>query len=105
MEPMQLLAYGLAALAIAVMGIDVVLAVRLRRAIVGGEVGAKWSLLTALVAFFFVGYLVSPLALYYAIPTRYLNLLVFAVFAFGAVFVWIVIGIIRDTLSFLKLLR
>ncbi|HEY6001839.1 MAG TPA: hypothetical protein VIV57_03115 [Anaeromyxobacter sp.] len=105
MEPMQLLAYGLAALAIAVMGIDVVLAVRLRRAIVGGEVGAKWTLLTGLVAFFFVGYLVSPLALYYAIPGRYLNVLVFAVFAFGAVFVWIVIGIIRDTLSFLKLLR
>jgi hypothetical protein len=104
-EPMQLLAYGLAGLAIVVMGVDVVLAVRLRRAIVGGEVGAKWSLLTALVALFFVGYLASPLALYYAIPSRWLNLLVFGVFAFGAVFVWIVIGIIRDTLSFLKLLR
>lgn len=102
---MQLAAYGLAALAILVMGINVVLAVQLRRAIVGGEVGAKWGILTILVAFFFVGYLLSPLALYYAIPIQYLNLLVFAVFLFGAVFVWVVIGIIRDTLSFLKLLR
>jgi hypothetical protein len=102
---MHLVAYGLAALAILVMGADVWLAVRLRRAIVGGEVGAKWGALTVLVGFFFVGYLLSPLALYYAIPAEYLNVLVFAVFLFGAVFVWVVIGIIRDTLAFLKLLR
>lgn len=102
---MHYVAYGLAALAILVMGTDVVLAIRLRRAIVGGEVGAKWGALTVLVAFFFVGYLLSPLALYYELPGRYLNLLVFAVFLFGAVFVWVVIGIIRDTLSFLKLLK
>jgi hypothetical protein len=102
---MQYVAYGLAALAILVMGTNVVLAIRLRRAIVGGEVGEKWGVLTLLVAFFFVGYLLSPLALYYALPGRYLNLLVFSVFLFGAVFVWVVIGIIRDTLSFLKLLK
>ncbi len=102
---MHLLSYGLAALAILVMGLDVVLAFRLRSAIVGGEVGAKWGLLTFLVAFFFVGYLLSPLALYYQLPSEYLNLLVFAVFLFGAVFVWVVIGIIRDTLAFLKLLK
>jgi len=102
---MHLLAYGLAGLAIAVMGIDLFLAVRLRRAIVGGEVGAKWGALTVLIGFFFVGYLLSPLALYYAIPHQYLNLLVFGVFLFGAIFVWVVIGILRDTLSFLKLLR
>jgi hypothetical protein len=102
---MHLLAYGLAGLAIVVMGTNVYLAVRLRRAIVGGEVGDKWGLLTALVGFFFVGYLLSPLALYFELPSAYLNLLVFAVFLFGAVFVWAVIGIIRDTLAFLKLLR
>jgi hypothetical protein len=102
---MQGVAYGLAALAIVVMGIDVVLAVRLRRAIVGGEVGQKWGLLTLLVGVFFAGYLVSPLAIWFQIPTQYLNMLVFGVFLAGAVFVWVVIGIIRDTLSFLKLLR
>jgi len=102
---MQVLAYALAAAAIVVMGIDVVLAVRLRRRIVGGEVGQKWGLLTLLVGVFFVGYLLSPLALLFQFPAEYLNLLVFGVFLFGAVFVWVVIGIIRDTLSFLKLLR
>lgn len=102
---MHYAAYGLAALAIIVMAVDVVLAVRLRRAIVGGEVGEKWGLLTMLVGFFFVGYLLSPLALWFELPAPYLNVLVFAVFLCGAVFVWVVIGIIRDTLSFLKLIK
>jgi hypothetical protein len=102
---MAWVSYALAGLAIVVMGLDVILAVRLRRAIVGGEVGQKWGLLTGLVALFFVGYLLSPLALLFQIPPEYLNILVFAVFLFGAVFVWVVIGIIRDTLTFLKLVR
>lgn len=98
-------AYGLAALAIVVMGVNAVLAIRLKRAILGGEVGEKWGLMTALIVVFFVCYLFSPLALAYAIPPEYLNLLVFGVFLFGAVFVWVVMGIIRDTLSFLKLIK
>lgn len=98
-------AYGLAALAILVMGINAVLAVRLKKAILGGEVGEKWGLLTALIVVFFVCYLFSPLALYFAIPAEYLNLLVFGVFLFGAVFVLVVMGIIRDTLTFLKLVK
>lgn len=98
-------AYGLAGLAILVMGVNAVLAVRLKRAILGGEVGEKWGLLTALIVAFFVCYLFSPLALYFAIPPEYLNLLVFGVFLFGAVFVLVVMGIIRDTLTFLKLIR
>jgi hypothetical protein len=102
---MEWIAYGLAGLAIVVMGVDVFLAIRLRRAIVGGEVGQKWGLLTLLVALFFLGYLLSPLALYYRLPAEYLNLLVFGVFLCGAVFVAVVIGIIRDALTFLKLVR
>jgi len=98
-------AYVLAGLAILVMGVNAVLAVRLKRAILGGEVGEKWGLLTALIAAFFVCYLFSPLALYFALPADYLNLLVFGVFLFGAVFVWVVMGIIRDTLTFLKLVK
>lgn len=98
-------AYGLAGLAILVMGVNAVLAVRLKRAILGGEVGERWGLLTALIVAFFVCYLFSPLALYFAIPPEYLNLLVFGVFLFGAVFVLVVMGIIRDTLTFLKLIR
>lgn len=102
---MNWMAYGLAALAIVVMAVNVIQAIRLRRAIVGGEVGSKWGVLTALIAFFFIGYLLSPLAIVYELPPRYLNLLVFAVFLFGAVFVYVVIGIIRDMLTFLKLIR
>lgn len=102
---MQLVGYGLAVLAILVMGLNVVQAIRLKRAIIGGEVGEKWGVLTALVAVFFFCYLFSPLALYYEIPNQYLNILVFAVFLFGAVFVWVVQGIIRDMLSFLKLIK
>ena len=102
---MQFVAFGLATLAIVVMAVNVVLAIRLRRAIVGGEVGSKWGLLTLLIAIFFVGYLFSPLALYYQLPAEYLNALVFGVFLFGAVFVWVVIGIIRDTLTFVKLVK
>jgi hypothetical protein len=102
---MQWVAYALAAVAIAVMAVNVVQAIRLRRAIVGGEVGTKWGLLTFLIAFFFVGYLISPLAIYLEIPKQVMDLMVFAVFLFGAVFVFVVIGIIRDTLSFLKLVK
>lgn len=102
---MLYVAYALSGLAIVVMGVDVFLALRLRRAIVGGEVGEKWNLLTTLILVFFFGYLLSPLALFFQIPTEYLYLLVFGVFLFGAVFVWVVIGIIRQALTFMKLVR
>ncbi len=97
-------AYGLSALAILGMGLNAVRAVRLERAIVGGEVGAKWGLLTALVVVFFLAYLASPLALYLEIPPRFLGLLVAGVFLFGTIFIWVVIGILRDTLTFLRLI-
>ena len=98
-------AYGLSALAILGMGLNAVLAIRLKRAILGGEVGAKWGVLSALIVVFFLGYLASPLALYLDLPPRYLGLLVSGVFLFGTVFIWVVIGIIRTTLTFLKLIR
>jgi hypothetical protein len=102
---MVYLAYALSLAAIVVMAVNVIQAFKLKRAIVGGEVGEKWSLLTTLIAVFFVGYLLSPLALYFQIPSEYLNLLVFGVFLFGAVFVMVVIGIIRQALSFMDLLK
>lgn len=102
---MHALAYVVAAAAIVIMGINVILAVKLKRAIVGGEVGQKWGMMTVLVAVFFVGYLLSPLALWFALPPQYVYLIAFAVFLFGAIFVWVVIGIIRDVLTFLKLIK
>ena len=102
---MVYVAYALATLAILVMALDVYLALKLKGAIVGGEVGRKWSLMTTLIVVFFVGYLFSPLVLYLEMPIEVLSMLVFAVFLFGAVFVWVVIGIIRESLEFLELLK
>lgn len=102
---MEYAAYGLVLGAIAVMAVNVVRSLRLSRRLVGGEIGQKWTMLTGLVGLFFVGYLVSPAAIYYKLPVEYLNLMVFGVFLFGAVFVSVVIGIVSETLGFLKLLK
>ena len=102
---MTYLAYVLAALAIVTMGANVYLGFRLKRSLTGGEVGEKWTLLTFLILFFFLGYLVSPLALWFELPPQILNVLVFGVFLGGAVFVFVVIGVLRDVLGFLKLLK
>lgn len=102
---MDVVAYVIAVLAIIVMGANVYQAIALKRRIVGGEVGQRWGLLTFLVAFFFVGYVVAPATITFHLPERLMFPIVFAVFLFGAVFVWVVIGIVRDTLDFLKLLK
>jgi len=107
---MEYLGYFLAGLAIVVMGVDLYKAVRLRaelsRGELGkGEVGKQWTVLTVLLVFFFVGYLASPLVLFFHLDPRYMNILVFMVFLFGAAFVYVVVGIIRDILTFLDLLK
>jgi hypothetical protein len=102
---MRAVSYVLSLAAIVVMAADVWAALRLRRSLIGGGVGQKWQFLTALIVLFFLGYVVSPLVLWLNLPIEYMGLLVFAVFLFGAVFVWVVIGIIRDVLSFLNLLK
>ena len=99
------LAYGLSFLAIVVMAANVYFANELKRSIIGGEVGKKWNLLTTLIVVFFFGYLASPLVLVFELGIEVMSVLVFAVFLFGAVFVWVVIGIIRDTLTFLDMLK
>ncbi len=98
-------AYVLSLAAIVVMAIDVVQAFKLKRSILGGEVGKKWTLLTTLLVIFFVCYLASPAVLILDLGIDVMGILVFFVFLFGAVFVWVVIGIIRDTLSFLDMLK
>lgn len=102
---MLYLAYGLSFLAIVVMAANVYFANQLKRSIIGGEVGKKWNLLTTLIVVFFFGYLASPLVLVFELGIEVMSVLVFAVFLFGAVFVWVVIGIIRDTLTFLDMLK
>ncbi|MDP1825992.1 MAG: hypothetical protein Q8L48_22195 [Archangium sp.] len=102
---MEYAAYGLVLAAIPVMAVNVVRALRLSRRLVGGEIGQTWAMLTGLVGLFFVGYLISPAAIFFKLPVEYLNLRVFSVFLFGAVFVSVVISIVGETLGFLKLLK
>ena len=98
-------AYAFSVAAILVMAFDVFQAFKLKGSILGGEVGKKWNLLTTLLVIFFVCYLASPLVLVLDLGIDVMGVLVFFVFLFGAVFVWVVIGIIRDTLSFLDMLK
>jgi hypothetical protein len=102
---MRILSYLLSAAAIGVMAADFWAARRLRRVLIGGRVAERWRLLTILIGVFFAGYVLSPLLLVANLPVEYLSAVVFAVFLFGAVFVWVVICIIRDALSFLDLLK
>ena len=101
---LEIIAYLFAVAAIVVMGIDLFKALKLKRAIVGGEVGQKWNFLTTLIIVFFVFYLFAPAILYFDLGA-YMPALTFFVFLFGAVFVLVVIGIIKEALSFLDLLK
>ena len=53
--------YGLGFVAIVTMIINVFLAVRLRRAMIGGVIRSRWSLLTNLIIVFLLGYILSGL--------------------------------------------
>ena len=102
---MLYLSFILSVAATIVMTINVVMAFRLRRGIIGGEVGKRWNLLSFLMLFFLFGYVLSPLLLVFDFPVEVMGILVFGVFLFGAIFVAVVIKIIHDTLSFMDLLQ
>ena len=99
------ISYGLSFIAIITMVINVFLAVRLRRAMIGGEIRSRWGMLTNLIIVFLVGYILSPLLLVFQLPVVYMGFVVFLVFLFGAVFVAVVIRILHDTLASLDLLE
>jgi len=102
---MVYLSYVLSFLGIVVMMINVVLAFRLRRELIGGEVRSRWNLLTNFILIFLVGYVLSPLLLVFSVPVEYMVAVVFLIFLLGAIFVWIVITIIREILSVLEVLE
>ena len=97
--------YGLSFLGILVMVVNVVLAFRLQRVLIGGEIRSRWGLLTNFILVFLLGYILSPLLLVFSVPVEYMGAVVFLIFLFGAIFVSIVIRIIRDTLSVLGVLE
>jgi len=98
------ISYALGFVAIITMVINAFLAIRLRRAMIGGVIRARWGMLTNLIIVFLVGYILSPLLLVFQLPLEYMGLVVFLVFLFGAVFVAVVIRILHDTLESLDLL-
>ena len=105
MNGMKIFAFVLAAIAVVIMAIDVVLAIRLRKALARGEIGRKWTLLTTLLVIFLLGYLAAPAVVLLGLSSETMAVLAFGVLLLGAAFVWIVIGILRDALGFLDLLK
>jgi len=99
------ISYGLSFVATVTMVVNVFLAVRLRRAMIGGEIRSRWGMLTNLIILFLLAYILSPLLLLFQLPLEYMGLIVFLVFLFGAVFVAVVIRILHDTLASLDLLE
>lgn len=97
--------YALAFLAIMAMVVNVMMAFRLRRLLIGGEIRSRWSLLTNFILVFLFGYILSPLLLVFSVPVEVMGAVVFLIFLFGAIFVWIVIRIIRDTLAIMGVLK
>jgi hypothetical protein len=73
--------------------------------LIGGEIRSRWSMLTNFILVFLFGYILSPLLLVLSVPVEMMGAVVFLIFLFGAIFVWIVIRIIRETLSLMGVLK
>jgi hypothetical protein len=101
---MQIVLYILAGLAILVMLYNTLLTFQLKKKIIGGEVGARWNLLSVLVLIFLFAFILSPLLLLFDVQVEYLFLAVFSVFFLGAVFVGLVVRVVRDVLQVMDLL-
>ena len=80
--------YGLSFLGILVMVVNVVLAFRLQRVLIGGEIRSRWGLLTNFILVFLLGYILSPLLLVFSVLVEYMGAVVFLIFLFGAIFVF-----------------
>jgi hypothetical protein len=99
------LSYGLSFLAIVVMLVNVIAAFRLRNALIGGEIRSRWTVLTNFILLFLVGFILSPLLLVFSVPVEYMVAVIFLIFLFGAIFIWIVIRILRETLAIMDVLK
>lgn len=95
--------YVISAVAIVVMGVNVVKALKLKKAIVGGEVGEKWNYSLYLIVFFFAGYIISPLFLRISPESK--DIIISLVFLFGAIFVFIMIRLFFSVITLLEVKR
>lgn len=92
--------YVISVLATVVMAVNVIKAFKLKKAMVGGEVGEKWNYCVYLILFFFAGYIASPLFLRISPESK--DILVSMVFLFGAVFVFIMTSLIFSVITLLQ---
>ena len=92
-----LLYYVISAAAILVMAVNVYRAFKLKKSIVGGEVGEKWNYSLYLIVFFFAGYILSPLFLRISPESK--DILISLVFLFGAIFVFLMITVIFSVIT------
>ncbi len=71
--------------------------ISLGRSIPGGVVGKQWRILTVLVVVFTLGYFVTPF--FSRLPVELINLIVAAIFFFGAIYVLITIRLIHRIIA------
>lgn len=73
------------------------LVISLRKQVVGGIIGSKWNILTALVFMFALGY--SAMPFFGQIPPEVLRTIISAVFFFGAIYVLVTIQLIINIIK------
>ncbi len=87
-------------LAIIVMFIALWKAVDYKGSVPGGVVGKTWNIITALVAFFFIGYLTTPF--FVLLNQAAKDLIVAFIFFFGAIYVLISLRLVHRIITVMK---
>ncbi|MCD4812722.1 hypothetical protein K8S19_03395 [bacterium] len=87
--------------AIVVIILAFILSLRLRKQVLGGTVKTTWNILTALIAAFVIGYLLTPF--FSVLNAGSKDLVVSLIFFFGAIFVIIVIYLFQKIIKDLGL--
>ena len=94
---MTILFFILLGLAIVVMGVALVQVIRLRSLAAGGRIGRVVRLLLVFIVSFFIAYVTAPFLV--CLDTELTILLTAMVFLLGAVFVVIVLGVLRSLIQ------
>lgn len=87
-------------LAIFIMFIALWNAIDFRSSVPTGVVGKTWNIITALVAFFFIGYLTTPF--FVLLTQEQKDLIVAFIFFFGAVYVLITLRLMYKIIMIMK---
>lgn len=75
-------------------------AIDYKSSVPGGIVGKTWNLITALVIFFFIGYLTTPF--FVTLSQQQKDLIVSLIFFFGAIYVLITLRLVHKIIMVMK---